>query len=410
MPNIFEEYVSALDNTEQLREFSIWSLISVIGASLGRRTYLSFGSENKYPNFMIYLVGNAATRKTTAVRRANMLAEKILVNMAPHDTAGRRQGLLQSFRRDEFEENDDNIEVDIPLNNLQTTIEFERRVNKSRKGFYEDNSLYLCSEDLTVLFGGSDAAIYKTIEALHACPDKYNYRLSTKNLCLNKPCLSVLGAIRPLALGSLIPKDSYTSSILNNTLLVYSEGNNKHIAVPTVNKEKLIKITKKLLEIKQKSEGEVHLSEEARTRITELYKVKSTNVVLGDYYQRKQNYLLKTAMVICAADLRKMITISDINLANEYLTMIEPNMEFAYSEIMAKTPIAHRQLVKDLVVNSEGIVALEDIIQGLKSNIPKNKVIQTLAEMVDTGQLLAFSENDKNFYHTPLKGGDKNVH
>ena len=76
-------------------EYNFGSLVTTIGASLGRSVYLGFGDTKIYPNFFTLLIGRSAlARKTTAQRQAISVLRDADSNVEVVDGIATAEGLI----------------------------------------------------------------------------------------------------------------------------------------------------------------------------------------------------------------------------------------------------------------------------------------------------------------------------
>ncbi len=100
---LFETYFKYVENTEPPIVFHRWSLLTSLGAYLGRQFYLPFGEFNIYPNQYVMLLGDPGTRKSTAIKLA-----KRMISSAGYDKFSAERTSKEKFLLDlEGVENDD---------------------------------------------------------------------------------------------------------------------------------------------------------------------------------------------------------------------------------------------------------------------------------------------------------------
>jgi hypothetical protein len=89
MPNYFSLYSAFVKNSEPPAVFHSWSSIAAISALLGKKCFVPQGHFTVFPHLYIVLVGDAGSRKTTAMDVARKLVEMVeTVPIAP-DSATR---------------------------------------------------------------------------------------------------------------------------------------------------------------------------------------------------------------------------------------------------------------------------------------------------------------------------------
>ena len=92
------EYTAGSETPEL---FNLWSGISALSATMGRRYVYKEGRLVHWPNMFIVIVGPAAVRKSSGGKLAASIIRRKVKNVrfGPTDTAGKKQGLLSAFIR-----------------------------------------------------------------------------------------------------------------------------------------------------------------------------------------------------------------------------------------------------------------------------------------------------------------------
>ena len=84
--DFFSRYLEYTSGGEVPICFHRWSAIVGIGVLLERNVYLQFGHGAIYPNMYVMLIGNAGTKKSTAIK----LAKKLLIKAGYTNIAAER--------------------------------------------------------------------------------------------------------------------------------------------------------------------------------------------------------------------------------------------------------------------------------------------------------------------------------
>lgn len=75
-PSLFDLYFDYVRDTEPPVIFHRWSLLSSLGALLGRQVWIPFGSFRIFPNQFVMLIAEPGARKSTAIKTARKLLSK----------------------------------------------------------------------------------------------------------------------------------------------------------------------------------------------------------------------------------------------------------------------------------------------------------------------------------------------
>jgi len=105
---IFDKYFEYTKDTEPPLVFHRWSLLTCMGAALGRQFKLPFGEFNIHPNMYIMLVGDPGTRKSTAIK----IAKKVLASSGYDKFAAERTSKEKFLLDLEGVEDDDGTVLD----------------------------------------------------------------------------------------------------------------------------------------------------------------------------------------------------------------------------------------------------------------------------------------------------------
>ena len=76
MAKFLDTYVSFVSEFTETRNIAhVWSILTAISALIGRTRYIPFGAKNIYPNMYTMIVGDPASRKSTAIKLVKDLCE-----------------------------------------------------------------------------------------------------------------------------------------------------------------------------------------------------------------------------------------------------------------------------------------------------------------------------------------------
>lgn len=320
---IFEDYFSYVKDTEPPVIYHRWSLISVLGAMLGRQVWVPFGAGRIFPNQYIMLVGHPGTRKSTAIKTA-----KRLLAATGYQTFSAEKTSKEKFLLD-----------------LQGEVQDET-VTSIFGGSREDldpREIYITADEFNEFVGSGNIEFLSLLGALWDWDDPdqpYRQRLKqSKSAEIYQPTINILSGNTHAGFAAAFPVEILGQGFMSRLLLIYSEPSGKKITIPTVpDAEALGELTAQLLEIKLKVQGPISFTTEAYSALDTIYKTwpELDDPRFKHYSTRRLTHLLKLCMLVAAADFTTEIRLRHILLANTILTYAELSMPKAMGEMGRK--------------------------------------------------------------------------
>jgi hypothetical protein len=116
--DFLQAYFEYIGPTEAPMAFHRWSCLTVLGAWIGRDRIFKFGHFNIKPNIYCMLMGNAGSRKTTAIRIAAKLVKQAgYANVSADKTT--KEKFLLDLAGEEWHNGQSNaVDVDILEKNI----------------------------------------------------------------------------------------------------------------------------------------------------------------------------------------------------------------------------------------------------------------------------------------------------
>lgn len=314
--DIFQAFLSFVDleNQEAPAIYFRWTLVSMIGAMMGRRVWIPFGASNTYPNQYMILMGPPATKKGTAMKWGKRILNDIGYSRWAPDKCSKEQFIksMKSF--------------DDPHNEL------EELENLTLEAPAES---YICAEEFVDFLGQNDTGFMMTLTNLWDNPPHYKHeKITGKDVVVYKPTVNLLGASTAETFALSFPVESLGTGFMSRVLLIFSEPTGRRVAWPAIpDPLKQAMLADWFKEIR-KLEGEIELSAEAKDFMADIY----YNMIFVEderftyYMERRQQHLLKLSMIMSISSLRIQITVEDVRKANTMLAAAERRMPRALGE------------------------------------------------------------------------------
>tara|TARA_B100000929_G_scaffold291123_1_gene288149 strand:- start:110 stop:1366 length:1257 start_codon:yes stop_codon:yes gene_type:complete len=370
--NIFEDYFDLVEpSSESPFIYHRWSMISGIGALLGRQASLKFGFDTLYANQFICLMGGAGSRKSSAIS----IMRKIL-SEAGYTTFSREKTSKENFLVD-LSKGFDNI-------SNPSDSDLEKTLDTSSD---DPSEVLISAGELEDFLGSNDTGFISLLTNLWDNLDQYNHGKTTaKSVHVHKPTVSMIGGCTPTTFATVFPPEVIGQGMLSRLLLIFGGGARTKITKPPDPDPDLwtgiveqIKATKELVKGKfTVSDGAMKIWDEVYQ-----YNLSNTDRRLESYWSRRHNHYYKLCMIIAASDQRLKITEEDAYYANSILHYAEHLMpkalgEFGRSENSYQTEQVVNYLqrsggstlmamFKELHTDFKDIKELGTVVQKLKS-------------------------------------------
>jgi hypothetical protein len=381
--SILEAIAEYTEDTEVPPIFSIWIGVSAVGSALGRNCFLDQGFFVIYPNTYIILVaGSAQCKKSTAINIAEDLLKEVKpkVNMLSQKMTP--EALISALSGLSGEEGGTQV---IPMavgsaivDELSTLID---------KNSFKSGMIAL----LTDLYDARDF--------------EYMTKSRGKELVKN-PCLTLLGGSTLHWIKEAIPEVAVGGGFTSRILFIYKESNNKLVPWPVMteeNKKRRAAIIHDLCEVANMRGGfaldnnamNLYKSEYVNFRTNSNLQ---ENSALSGYSGRRNNTLLKLAMIISASRRSdKLITAEDLGIA---IQMIRNAEEFMPHVLRAITSKDIGSVFEDIVrfIMYRKIVSRADLIKQFRSKMTAVELDVMMNTLEEEGVVIKEVEGSKVKY------------
>jgi hypothetical protein len=325
--SLFDTYFTYAEKTEPPMIFHRWSLLTCLGAYLGRQYRLPFGDFNIYPNQYIMLIGDPGTRKSTAIK----LAKKI-ISSAGYDKFSAERTSKEKFLLDlEGVEDDEGAVADS---------------NAAMRNLFGDDfvggdprEVFITADEFNEFVGSSNLEFLSLLGSLWDWdnPDApFKQRLKTsRSVNIYQPTINILAGNTHAGFSEAFPPQAIGQGFLSRLILVYGENSGKKIAFPERPSEELrTSMVDVFREIRLRVTGDAKISDKARGMLQTIYHSFEglEDARFKHYSTRRYTHLLKLCLLCSAANLRTEIMAEDVLFANTLLTFTEHKMPNAMGE------------------------------------------------------------------------------
>ena len=331
-------YLKYSSGTECPTFFHRWCAITSLGAYLGRSVYFRQGHFRVHPNIFVMLVGDAGTKKSTAIKMSSRL-----MRLAGYNTFAAKKTRQEKFLLDMAEqaEGGDDLGEDILEQNLWGDSPSDYNIAES----------FIAADEFNNFIGQGNTDFMSILGDLWDWGEEvYDYKLkNSKSVYLNKPTVSILGGNTPTGVNMLFPPEVIGQGFFSRLIFVQAEATGiRQTWMPLPDEELEEWLIKELHDIREVMAGEIVLTEEADILLNKIY---HTWTPLNDprfasYSNRRFPILLKLLIIICANNKTLRITAREVVYANTLLTFTERNMPDALGEFGKgrNSDVAHKIL------------------------------------------------------------------
>lgn len=393
-----QEYLRYVEDTESPRLYHIWSAISGIGASLGRRVYFPFGTGPIYPNEYVLLVGPPATRKSTAINLAGNLVRKATnIRIAPEDTAGKRQGLIAAMEdKSEEERTAEDIEFADAATFLANIADHKISIDLCDK-----HILYALASEFNIFIGQNSLEMINFLTKVYDGED-YTYKIKTQMSELKEPLMSILGGTTPTSIAEAFPSETIGQGLMSRIILVFGNQKYKRVARPKAMDKDIEKYLKDTLNyVYHEMRGEIAETNVATRMIAEIY---DEEVEINDprfvyYCDRRQAHHIKLCVTLAAARRSMVIEAQDVEEAHSILKYTEQFMPDALGEFGLSPLASAKQKLLEFIQHNSGTPILQKLLVSVMNrDMRQVEVLNSLREFEQQGKINRFDSDIGTVY------------
>lgn len=310
--DLFDIYFDMVDTTsESPWIYHRWTLISSVAALLGRQASFPLGHDVIYPNMYICLMGNAGSRKSSAIN-----VTKKLIAGTGYNTFAREKSSSQKFISD-MGAGFDTITSKPKPKNAINELEDELEEMIISNGDYDlsnetPSEVYITAGELEDFLGANDASFLSLLTNMWDNLDHYSHgKMTSDDIYIHEPTVNLIGGTTPTTFATVFPPEVIGQGMLSRMLLVYGGGARTKITMPPAPDPALLTFfTTHLTQIKEQIKGHFTYTPEAYKVFDDVYQfdLDLNDNRLDSYVNRRHIHLYKLCMVLAACELTMEIT------------------------------------------------------------------------------------------------------
>jgi hypothetical protein len=366
---LFKMYLAMLGENEAPNTYHRWSLLTVLGAWLGRRNYLPFGDTNINCNMYVMLMGSAGVRKTTAINKAVKLIKEAGYTSIAANKTSKEKFLLDLAGDADLLVSDDILEM-----------------NLFGEASKEDAEVLVAAEEFNVFVGNGNLEFLALLGSLWDYDGAFENKVkNSTSAYIYNPTVSILAGNTATSFALAFPIEAIGQGIFSRLLLIHGDKTGRKITIPTRPDADLrMQIIKHLQTIRATIQGEIVLSEGAYKLLDKIYKTNVPHVVdirFESYNNRRLTHLLKLALITAVTELSKTVTEAHVIMANTILVHAEHSMPKTLGEFgKAKDSDIANKILSILTEASPPIVPFKAIWSHVCNDL---ETINQLKEILD---------------------------
>lgn len=353
MPRLLPDWITGFlqytDHMEAPRFMRTWSAISAIASALRRRVWIDEDQFLWTPSLYIVFVGppGVITKSTTTDMSSELLREIPGIRFGPNNITW--QALATSFAAagESFE---------YPLGSGE---------------WHPMSAITLISRELGSLLNPRDQDLVNLFIELY--DGSKRYEKATKGSgsdTVERPWINLLGATTPSWIADNVPQSALGGGLISRIIFLYGDRKEKMVHRPSQaipDREAHARLHQALIHdlehISASLLGPFDFSREADAWMKTWYEhlwstaeVHYTDDKMMGFIARKQTHLCKVAMCLSAAHKDELvITLDDIQLADQLLSAIEGSLDSVFSQIGRTSQSVAAQRLLDIVHRAERI-------------------------------------------------------
>lgn len=373
-PNFIDSYLHYVRETESPITFHRWSIMSCLGAFLGKRFYIRHGHSRINSNMYVMLMGAAGTRKSTAIKVASKILKK-----AGYDNFSASKTSKEQFL------------ADLAKTGMGDSTDTDEILDMNLWGSDADSTMGSCeilinADEFNDFVGNGNIEFLSLLGNLWDIDGDYKHsKLTAKSVFVKDPCVSILAGNTATGFSLAFPKEAIGQGIFSRLLLIHGDPTGKKIAFPKPpSEEATAALITCLQQIRSICNGEATLSDGAKHLLERCYHewTPIDDVRFESYSNRRFTHLLKLSLICAAAHKMVEILPRHVILANTILVHAEHSMSRALGEFgsaaksdvnnkvvqllsAAKAPLTYKDIWKHVSTDLHQLSDLRPIIENL---------------------------------------------
>jgi hypothetical protein len=374
--------------------FHRWSLISCVSAILGRQTWLPFGAFRVFPNQYIMIMGEAGSRKSTAIK----IAAKLITKAGYEKFAGdktRKEKFLEDLEGlgDSFEAGNPN-EVKSNASMMEMLM---------GPGNADPKEVFICADEFNDFMPCGDLEFHSLLGKLWDWDEEersYTYRLkNSKSVSIFQPTINILGGNTHANFTEMFPPQALGQGFISRLVLIFSEPSGRKIARPKPPSPELERhLVNQIQQVRHRVTGPMSLTHKAEQILDYLYNSYEglTDIRFASYTTRRYTHLLKLCLVCSAMRLSTVIDQQDVVLANTILSYAEHFMPRALGEFGKAKNSDTQQKILDMLLKSTRPIDIQDIWKQVTNDLERLEDLNRLLQGLQTAGKITYINGKGN--------------
>lgn len=378
-PDFIDAYLHFTAGHEGTERCHLWSILSVLAASIERKVWLDRGYYTLFPNLYVFIIGRSGLIKKSTTTGIAVDLFRSLPDAKMMSERLTSASLIEQ------------------LHKAHSTFEYENQQIKQ-------SALFAYASELAVFMEEVQGNISLLLTDFFDCRPNDSEKPwihATKTTGTQKiygPCLNMLGASTKAWLKKSIPSADMEGGFSSRVVFVVENSLPKNlVAWPELSagdrmaKEKLIDDLCAIHSLV----GKMRVTKDAKEFFTEWYKLHMTMVVpeesdprMSGYLGRKGDLLLKVGM-LRSVSLRNDLYIDkeDLYWAGRHLETIEKDMRASFETLGASDAGLITFDVKAFIAGRQGWVDKTEVKRAFARQAPGHEVERVLEDLVEMDEI-----------------------
>lgn len=369
--DFFKSYMDYRSGTEVPAHAHRWSAIGMLGAWLGRNVYVKFGDAKLYPNQYIMLLGEAGSKKSTAIKQAAKLLRRAGYNNFSAEKISKEKFLTELAKQ----------QAAISVPGVNDFLDQQLFGNVTDSEFRET---WICADEFNEFFANNIFEFCSTLGNLWDYEGVYENSVKHgESVTIPNPTVSILSGNTPTTFATTFPVESLGQGFFSRVIAVHVEPSGRKIARPRAPSETEVnEQLDKLLAIRNYHTGEVEIEEHVWQFIEKLYERRQpiADVRFANFHNRRLTHLLKLSLIHAASRLSTTVEILDVRRANTVLDYTEHHMPEAFGEFgtSRNSGLTHKILKElDNSIKSGNLMTITDLWAKVQLDFDKLDTYQS---------------------------------
>lgn len=399
--NLFDIYFEYVKDTEPPLIYHRWSLITAVGAFLGRQYWFPFGDRKLYPNQYCMLIGNPGTRKSTAIKGAARV-----LKAAGYDKFAAEKTTKEKFLLDLEGDEDDYSPIAAGRRSTGGPAARDILATLDLDGNSEEHDglpreVFVTADEFNEFVGTGNLDFLSMLGTLWDWDSEistYKHRFkNSKSISIYQPTISILAGNTHAGFQQAFPEAAIGQGFLSRLILVYAEPSGRKITFPKKPDERIaIELMERFHVIRNTVKGEATMSPGAANALDAIYRTWQDleDSRFKSYSTRRQTHLYKLCLITTAMRGSVRIDVQDVLLANTILTFTENGMSKALGEYgRSRNSIATHNLMTALYETKKPMT-IEELYKIVQRDLDKKEQITDLLKnLSEAGKIVWIKES-----------------